>query len=183
MIDRKIELAEKTASKPTSKTAKGPTGAERRTAQRFALVATAEIADIGSGTRLTGRVSDLSLSGCYMDVMTPFAEKSRLHLKIKYNAQHVELTGTVRFSHSGLGMGIGFESLSPAQMEMLGSWIAMLTSGKVALLEPSKPEEAPVATPRTTGTNQKAFDNLTALLVRKGILTPAEVSELFSKAQ
>jgi|SRR5579862_8312451 len=183
MIERKIELAEKSASKTGSKATGRPTGAERRTAQRFSLVATAEIADIGSGTRLSGRVSDLSLSGCYMDVMTPFAEKSRIHLRIKYNAQSVELTGTVRFSHSGLGMGTGFESISPTQMETLGSWIAMLTSGQVAQIEPTKPEVVPDAAPRTTGTNQKAFDNLTSLLVRKGILTPAEVSALFSKAE
>jgi PilZ domain len=185
MIDRRTDLAEKLASKPGNKSAARPSGAERRTAQRFALVATAEIADITSGTRLTGRVSDLSLSGCYMDVMTPFAEKSRVQLRIKYNAQTVEVTGVVRFSHSGLGMGIGFESLLPPQMEMLGSWISMLTNGHVAPIDLPKFEEAPaVAAPRSGGsTDRKALENLTVLLVRKGVLTPAEVTAMFSKEE
>jgi hypothetical protein len=184
MIDRRPELTLKPASKPSGKAGARPTGAERRTAQRFALVATAEIADIGSGTRLTGRVSDLSLSGCYMDVMTPFGENSRVQLRIKYNAQIVEVTGVVRFSHSGLGMGIGFESLLPPQMEMLGLWISMLTNGHVAPLEMPKFEETAAAAPRSAATpDRRVLENLTTLLVRKGVMTPAEVSEVFSNSK
>ncbi len=183
MIDRKPNLTMTTGSKPGGKVTAQPAGAERRTAKRFALVATAEIADVGSGTRLTGRVSDLSLSGCYMDVMTPFSENSRVHLRIKYNAQTVEVTGVVRFSHSGLGMGIGFESLLPPQMEMLGAWISMLTNGHVAPIEMHKSEETASAAPRATSTDRKALESLTVLLVRKGILTPAEVTAIFSKEE
>jgi hypothetical protein len=178
MIDQKVKLAEK----PGSKSGARPAGAERRSAQRFALVATAEIVDTASGTRLNGRVSDLSLSGCYMDVMTPLAEKSSVQLRIKYNAQTVELKATVRFSHAGLGMGIGFESLSPEQMETLGAWIAMLTSGRRAPIELSTSEQTPAASTRNTATNPRIIEDLTTLLIRKGILTPAEVSELFSKS-
>lgn len=178
MIDRKLNFAQKPGTKGTAR----PSAAERRTAQRFALVATAEVVDEVSGTRLNGRVSDLSLSGCYMDVMTPFAEGSAIQLRIKYNSQTVELSGKVRFSHAGLGMGIAFESLAPVQMEVLGSWIAMLTSGRQAPIELSAPEPVVAAGARSTSSSQKIIEDLTTLLIRKGILTPAEVSELFSKS-
>lgn len=179
MIDRKLQIASMAAPKYTSRSS----GIERRASKRVQLVASAEVIDLGSGTRLSGRVSDISLAGCYMDVMSPFGEGTNIRLRIKYNGQAVDLQGTVRFSHGSLGMGIGFTSLSPTQLETLGAWIGALTGERVQLpaqVPQFEPIETRAATP-VSRSEKSPLEQLVDILVRKGILTQAEVSELLTK--
>lgn len=177
MIDRKspFEMAPAPTFSGRSSTP------ERRAARRVQLVASAEAIDLGTGTRLSGRVSDISLAGCYMDVMSPFGEGTNIGLRIKYNGQSVDLKGVVRFSHGSLGMGIAFTSLLPAQLEMLGSWIGALTGERPQTVQMPK-FEVMLEEPRSAGRGEKSpLEQLVDLLVKKGVLTNAEVSELLNK--
>ena len=157
---------------------------ERRSTRRVQLVASAEAIDLGTGTRLSGRVSDISLAGCYMDVMSPFGEGTNIGLRIKYNGQSVDLKGVVKFSHGSLGMGIGFTSLAPAQLETLGSWIGVLTGERAQAIQMPKFEVVPEETreARSAERGEKSpLEQLVDILVKKGVLTNADVSELISK--
>ena len=50
-----------------------PTARERRRSLRFPFTASVEATESTSGTRVMGRTSDLSLGGCYIDSISPFA--------------------------------------------------------------------------------------------------------------
>ena len=45
---------------------------ERRQFPRFPFNADVEVVEPQSGAKITGRVSDLSLSGCWVDTLSPF---------------------------------------------------------------------------------------------------------------
>ena len=55
----------------------GVDSAERRTSERFPFSAVTEIVDIASSTRITARVSDISLTGCYLDVINVFVSRHK----------------------------------------------------------------------------------------------------------
>jgi hypothetical protein len=65
--------------------------ANRRSVRRCPLVASAEVTDLHSGTRLLVRISELGVGGCYIDALTPFPEGTLVKLRIlrdQGGAQH-----------------------------------------------------------------------------------------------
>ena len=65
-------------------TPKRPVIVEQRRSVRHSFSAAAEVVEVVSGTRLrmNARVADLSLGGCYLDTINPFAPETRAHLRI-----------------------------------------------------------------------------------------------------
>ena len=59
-----------------------PQWANQRSVRRCPLVASAEITDLHSGTRLSARISELGVGGCYVDALTPFPEGTLVKLRI-----------------------------------------------------------------------------------------------------
>ena len=45
-------------------------------------MASVEVTDLHSGTRLLARISELSVGGCYIDALTPFPEGTLVKLRI-----------------------------------------------------------------------------------------------------
>src|SRR2546429_5630193 len=60
---------------------------ERREAPLHPFIASAEETDLASGARLSARVSELSLKGCYLDTLNPFPKGTRIRLVIFYGGQ------------------------------------------------------------------------------------------------
>jgi hypothetical protein len=182
-----------TKLRPSTSTPAAPSKAaleaERRASQRFVLVASADVLDLNSGMRISARVADLSLSGCYMDCLSPLPVGSNLHLRISCNSQSVELKGAVRFSHSGLGMGVGFATLTPNELETIGRWMGAMEASKTLPTALAPEEEHSVvmfATPAAAAglaasKPRKCFEELFTLLVRKGILSETEMQNLLAK--
>ncbi len=56
--------------------------AERRSVRRYPFIAAVEITELGSGDQRSGRTSDLSLGGCYVDILDPFPRGTLVHLRI-----------------------------------------------------------------------------------------------------
>jgi len=55
------------------------TSGDRRRATRYSFSATAEVLEIASGTRVSARAADLSMNGCYLDTLNPFAVGSKFN--------------------------------------------------------------------------------------------------------
>lgn len=148
---------------------------ERRAEPRTPLIAQAEVADIASGVKLSARVSDLSLSGCYLDALTPLPEGSQVHLRISFNDERLALRAIIRFSHPGLGMGVQFDSPTGEQMQILHNWLIAIGA--------KRPNRAAVASARVTTEKdpRRAFQDLIGLLNRKGILNEGEAAQLLAK--
>jgi len=70
------------SSKPTSLPASpsGLSNSERREAPRRPFTASAEETDLASGARLSARVFELSLKGCYLDTLNPFPKGTQFGL-------------------------------------------------------------------------------------------------------
>ncbi len=148
---------------------------ERRNALRYPFIAPAELVDVGNGTQISARTSDLSLQGCYVDTLNPFPLGTVLRVRI-LKADHIfETKARVSSRHPGSGMGLLFGELTPQQCALLVRWLAESDGA---------PEPAPMSPIRTEKTEQLAgVDELLSVsliraLVRKGILSQAEAAAL-----
>jgi hypothetical protein len=77
-----------------------------------------------AGTWLKTRLSDLSLSGCYVDTLHPLPAGARIRLRVVRNKIILEALATVIYSEPRLGMGVSFTQLSPEQKSILENWLA-----------------------------------------------------------
>ena len=77
-----------------------------------------------AGARLKTRLSDLSLSGCYVDTLHPLPVGARIRLRVVRNKIILEALATVIYSEPRLRMGVSFTQLSPEQKSILENWLA-----------------------------------------------------------
>jgi PilZ domain len=150
---------------------------ENRAQVRFPFTAAAEIYEIRSQTRVTGRCSDLGAGGCYIDTLSPFAVGAVVRIRMKHDTREFEAAAVVAYTHVSMGMGLAFTEIKREFQEVLRSWIANL-SGEQA------PEPAASATEPETGAIDAnanirlVLNELIYLLVRKKIITENEGSAL-----
>ena len=96
---------------------------ERRRAPRFPFVANVEIIEAGSSARLQARVSELSLYGCYVDILNPLPANSQILVKIFRETEYFEARATVIYSQPNLGMGLAFHDVHPHFLPTLRTWL------------------------------------------------------------
>ena len=99
---------------------------KQRAVLRYAFVASAEVTEVSSGTKLSGRTSELSLGGCYIQALNPFPEGTLVHLRILRDQGVFEAKAMVVYCHPGSGMGLAFAGIAPDQQSVLEAWLAEL---------------------------------------------------------
>jgi hypothetical protein len=109
-------LAVKAAPDPPSVVKKIDDG--RRIAARFSCRGGAELRD-QSGNRLWGTVSDLSMTGCYVETFAPLAPGARVQLNITVENTELHAVADVKTSHPTMGMGLSFTEMSSEDRERL----------------------------------------------------------------
>jgi PilZ domain len=107
-----------------------PQATNRRSVRRCQLVASAVVTDLHSGTRLSARISELGVGGCYVDALTPFPEGTLVKLRIIRDRGAFETTGKVVYTHANFGMGIAFTNVTSDQRSILETWIAEIVSDR-----------------------------------------------------
>jgi hypothetical protein len=177
---------------------------ERRAEPRYNIAAMAEAIEIKSNTRLSGRISDFGVGGCYFEVMSPFGVGSDVQLRITRNEQTLTANGRVLYSTGGMGMGLVFTRVEPEQRSLLLKWVSEL-SGK-QMPTTSQPEtnsetsQSPPASPAFAYTHEvehqaasaaeasgshdeqrNVLNELIISLMRKRVLTDSEGKELLRK--
>jgi len=100
---------------------------ERRCMPRYPFIASAELLEENSGSRMNTRISDLSLSGCYVDTINPLPDGTLVHLKIFTESHSFEAPATVVYSHTHLGMGMKFRDVQAQHQEVLRLWLPEAT--------------------------------------------------------
>jgi hypothetical protein len=98
----------------------------KRAVRRIQLVATAEVTARDTETKLSARMSELGLGGCYVDTLSPFPTGTLLHVRIIRDGGAFECEAKVVYVHEGFGMGIAFTNMALDQRRMLENWIADL---------------------------------------------------------
>ncbi len=103
-----------------------PSGSERRTVPRYSLIATAEVIEPVSDVRISGRISEVSRKGCYVDTLNPLPRETRIRLRISRDRGDFVATGKIIYVQEGMGMGVVFLDVADDQLELLDSWLVEL---------------------------------------------------------
>jgi hypothetical protein len=96
---------------------------QRRRDPRYAFIANAELFEPTTQMRIATRVSELSLQGCYLDMLNPFPEDTIAQVKISMGKNVFESKVRVVYAHSNLGVGLVFLEPDVTNVEVLKSWI------------------------------------------------------------
>jgi hypothetical protein len=96
---------------------------QRRRNPRYAFIANAELFEPATQMRIATRVSELSLQGCYLDMLNPFPEDTLAQVKISVGTNVFESRVRVVYAHSNLGVGVVFLEPDVKNVEVLKSWI------------------------------------------------------------
>jgi len=115
---------------------------ERRRHPRFHCSGTARIWEQGYELSISACVNEISLGGCYIEIMSPIRLATSVRLELSVNRRSISLEGIVRYSQPNFGMGVEFTKILPAEAEKLHGVIAEV-SGAVA----SETQESPAPPP------------------------------------
>jgi hypothetical protein len=101
---------------------------DRRRHPRYPCSGGAEVRQQGVDSRIWARLTDISLGGCYLEIMSPLPMLTYVNLVLTLDEQRAAAKGQVVVSHPHFGMGIQFIDLSAADRQMLQNWIAALAA-------------------------------------------------------
>lgn len=111
-----------------------------RRAPRYPVSASAEAIDPVSNMRVSGRVTVLSLTGCYVLVGNMFDVGTMLRLRIEHDSLTLETWA--RVANATLkGMGVAFLDMTQPQLAMLNGWLEVLKRKRLRALENVASEE------------------------------------------
>jgi hypothetical protein len=102
--------------------------AERRAEPRCACKGSSSIRQSNTRFPLGASVTDISLSGCYVELMTTLPVGTKVELTLRVADITVNCAAEVRTSHPGVGMGMEFEPMSATDRGALAKAIAKLSS-------------------------------------------------------
>jgi hypothetical protein len=103
---------------------------ERRSTPRVPFVASAELLEVDTGTRMNAQVSELSLHGCYVDTLNPLPKGTSVYVKIFTEEYFFETPAIVVYAHAQLGMGLAFHDVKPHFVGVLQNWVMASTVKK-----------------------------------------------------
>ncbi len=156
---------------------------ERRRTVRCAVNAAAVIVEAKSRTRMSGRAADLSLTGCYVDTISPFALETIVQFRLSCEGHGLQGEARVSYSLPSMGMGLAFTNLAADQLEALRAWIGEL-SGEI--VRETHESDLALAFDAPAGHQkvyawQEVMDELVTTLHKKGVLTEQEKNALRKK--
>jgi len=181
-------------------------GGERREFPRHTCRAPGEVSIRGDSTQVPGTVTDISLGGCYIEMLSPLPVGADVDLTLRPGDATLHIVGKVRSSQNGMGMGVSFTGISAEDFEALRRFAPLAggasayegspdaaaeiatkdvaSSRNGASRQAHQPASARPASSRTdlralNPTPTEALDAIARVLFRKGIITQAEfVDEL-----
>jgi hypothetical protein len=90
---------------------------------RFTFIAVAEITPTKSVGQLNSRVAELSLNGCYVDMLNTLPIGSEVSIKIFAESECFEAGAKVIYAYPNLGMGLAFKEVSLKSGTILRQWL------------------------------------------------------------
>src|SRR5437588_2126026 len=96
---------------------------ERRRGPRYAFIASAELIEQKADVRIASRISELSMNGCYLDMMNPFPTGTIVVVKISAGKDFFQATGKIVYSQMNMGAGVSFLEIEKPSQIVLGRWI------------------------------------------------------------
>jgi hypothetical protein len=149
---------------------------EHRRHTRFPLTTFVEALDPESNTQISGRSSDVSLGGCYVDTLNPFHEGTVIRIRLTKENVSFEANAKVVFSQIGMGMGVAFLSAEKDQFQIYQKWINQFSGNASPTTPPNLMDREQRAGGSTDLYEVQSYvlNELVIALMRKGTLTEAE---------
>jgi PilZ domain len=94
-----------------------------RRVPRYAFIATAELIEQKTDVRIATRVSELSLHGCYLDMMNPFPPETFVLVKIAAGDTVFQARAKIVYVQPNLGAGVAFLEIEPENQTILQRWL------------------------------------------------------------
>jgi hypothetical protein len=131
LLSDPLHLSVPEAPKPISvkNVAISRTQTERRRYERYSWGANAQVRKKGVPANTLCKVTDISLGGCYIELMMPFPEGTPIELDLFWQDRKLTLDARVATSHPAIGMGVSFFGFAEDQYRLLQQLIENL-SGK-----------------------------------------------------
>ena len=105
---------------------------KQRAVRRCAFVASVEVMDVGTGTKLSTRTSEIGMGGCYVDALNPLPTGTQIELRILRDQGVFAAKAKVVYCDAKFGMGVAFTEMAPKDKAVLETWLAEI----VMLLKP-----------------------------------------------
>lgn len=99
---------------------------EKRSVPRYTLIATVDILEAASAMRLSGRLSEISRKGCYVDVLNTLPVGTIIQLRVSRDQGTFVTAGKIIYVQEGMGMGVAFTDPAEEQMKILDAWLVEL---------------------------------------------------------
>ena len=96
---------------------------EQRRVPRYTFIATAELIEQKTDVRIATRVSELSLHGCYLDMMNPFPQDTLVLVKISAGDVVFQAKAKIIYAQPNLGAGVAFQEIAPEHLIILQGWL------------------------------------------------------------
>src|ERR1700756_990500 len=96
---------------------------EQRRTPRYTFIASAELIEQKTDVRIATRVSELSLHGCYLDMMNPFPQGTLVLVKIFAGEDFFQAKAKIVYVQPNLGAGLSFLEVEPEPLSVLQNWL------------------------------------------------------------
>lgn len=103
---------------------------ERRRTPRYPFIATAEVLDLSTKATINTRVTELSLYGCFVNMVQPLPEGAAIHIKIYSEGKFFEADGKVAYSAPNEGFGVSFQDVRHQFLTILKEWLILAAQAK-----------------------------------------------------
>jgi PilZ domain len=113
---------------------------ERRKAPRYGCTGEAEIYVEGTQFAYRGRLTDISRTGCFLELLSSLPFDTHVTLVLRVWQRQIRIKGVVRSMLPNFGLGIQFLHLDPLDQHQLDEVLAALAAGAPA--PETSPEEA-----------------------------------------
>jgi hypothetical protein len=103
---------------------------ERRRTPRYPFTGSVEMRQGTSEDKITAKVRELSLNGCYVETVSPYPVGTALGVKVFTATEFFEAQASVVFVDENLGMGLMFRETRPYFIAVLRKWLLSAMMGK-----------------------------------------------------
>lgn len=101
---------------------------EKRSVPRYMFIATADIVEPTNDVHMSGRISEISRKGCYLDILNTLPVGTEIKVQVTRDQGSFETPGKIIYVQEGMGMGVAFIEPAADQLEVLDSWLAEISS-------------------------------------------------------